>query len=74
MADLNKIANVFLDLTKVAILPGVKLADDLINQRKENKVRVPNLNKKGFPISVDDAEKRLKKSGLEICKIPLTIQ
>lgn len=74
MADPNKIVNVFYDLLKVTILPSVKLIDELIIQRKENKVRVPNLNKKGFPITVDDAEKRLKKSGLEICKIPLTIQ
>lgn len=74
MADLNKIANVFSELLKVTILPSVKLIDELIIQRRENKVRVPNLNKKGFPITVDDAEKRLKKCGLEICKIPLTIQ
>lgn len=87
MADPSKIANVFYDgfkkiieknnlsdLLKVTILPVVKLIEKLINQRKENKVRVPNLNKKGFPITIDDAERRLKKSGLEICKIPLTIQ
>lgn len=86
MADSSKIVNVFYDGFKkivaksnladllVTVLPSVKLIDELIDRWLKNKVRVPNLNKKGFPITVDDAEKRLKKSGLEICKIPLTIQ
>lgn len=85
MIDFNKVMKVAEKIDKDTVLKvggAILTTTGLINsklensssQQKENKVQVPNLNKKGFPITIDDAEKRLKKSGLEICKIPLTVQ
>ncbi|MFM9413743.1 hypothetical protein ACKQTC_05135 [Peptococcus simiae] len=85
MIDSLKVKNIVQKIdpnTAKKIVQSTITAAAIINSRlekvsdlkRETEVKVPDLYKKGFPITIDDAEKRLKQCGLGICKIPLTVQ